>query len=271
MFATGLPPEQVASQFDSVALWTGLIGSIVGIVLSIVAMIFTWVVNKRSDKISDHTIQSLQKIETTVGTLSDNTNGLIKAAWDKMLGSVGQESDSPPEANPSSLPINELAAGIAAEIRSEFETNRDSEGESAASNRIEALEQSLIRLEKTIQNLNEVPIRVSKSVDRLLGKLRELSPEARQLMYSLRHCHLTKDQYRKLSLSNSVLEPAINELRDKALLVPLESREKELVYFFPGGLVKFVEPAMLLLPPSTSEIIELVSSELKKVGYEPAK
>ena len=72
---------------DKIALWAGLISSIVSIVLSIVAIVVAILVNSRSEKVSDQTIKSLQKIESSIERLSGDTSGLIKGAWDTMLAS----------------------------------------------------------------------------------------------------------------------------------------------------------------------------------------
>src|SRR5579864_4569961 len=84
--------EDEMNQAESVAFWVGFIGSMVGIVLSIVAIVFSILVDRRSSRISDHTIQSLQKIESAVERLSSDTRELIKAGWDKMLGNVDKAS-----------------------------------------------------------------------------------------------------------------------------------------------------------------------------------
>jgi len=256
------------SQVEIVALWVGLIGSIVGIVLSIVAIIFTWVVNKRADKISDHTIQSLQKIESAVEGLSSNTNALIKAAWDKMLGNVTAHSE--PSNAIADRDRRELAAGIAAEIKEELGF---SEGpHSVDPETLSRVEQSLERLEAAVQTSTAVRAkanRFSELIDMLLPTLQELSPEARELIAAIRTKHLTATQYR--SLRACVLGHAVGELRDAGLLSPHvgydENMKEGRVYFLPNGLHNVIDAAIALLPPISDETKSSVRQELIRVGY----
>lgn len=74
------------SDVEKIALWVGLISSIVSIVLSIVAIVFAGIVDRSARNVSAQTIKSLQKIESYVERLSSDTTGLIKAGWDRMLG-----------------------------------------------------------------------------------------------------------------------------------------------------------------------------------------
>src|SRR5215472_12657649 len=80
------------SQVDSVALWAGLLSSIVGITLSLVAIVFTWAVNQRSSQVNDAMIKSLQKIESTMEHQAEETTNLIRVAWEKLLGNVGESN-----------------------------------------------------------------------------------------------------------------------------------------------------------------------------------
>ncbi|HEV7685771.1 MAG TPA: hypothetical protein VGQ80_04325 [Acidimicrobiia bacterium] len=77
------------SQLETVSLWAGLISTIVSIVLSIVAILFARDVDRRSMEINSQTIRSLEAIQSTVQRLSDDTGGLIKVAWERMLGTMG--------------------------------------------------------------------------------------------------------------------------------------------------------------------------------------
>lgn len=56
-----------ATDVDKVALWAGLISNIVGIVLSVVAIVFAVLGSLRLEKVTDATIRSLRKIESDVG------------------------------------------------------------------------------------------------------------------------------------------------------------------------------------------------------------
>jgi type II secretory pathway pseudopilin PulG len=77
------------TQVETVGLWVGLVSAIVSIVLSIVAIAFARDVDRRSLEISHQTIRSLEAIQSAVQRLSEDTGGLIKVAWERMLGSMG--------------------------------------------------------------------------------------------------------------------------------------------------------------------------------------
>jgi hypothetical protein len=254
------------SQIEIVALWAGLLSSVVSIVLSVVAIVFTWVVNKRSDQVSDHTIQSLQKIESTVGVLSENTNSLIKGAWEKMLGSVGGDEPAPIH------PTKELAAGIASEIRAEL-TSSTGAAVQMNDERFASLEQSLARLERSIRPARRAPASGEPKVDlfgSLIPLLRALSPTGRELLYAIRARHLTLPQYRALG-EDPMLRPAVSELRDSGLLVPYADHDpsnREPVYYLGKELYKMIEPAMSLVPPPPPEVRVAVETALKRVGYD---
>lgn len=256
---------QTMTQVETVALWAGLLASVVGIVLSVVAMVFTWVVNKRSDQVSDHTIQSLQKIESTVGVLSENTNSLIKGAWEKMLGSVGGDDPTP------APPTKELASGIAAEIRAEL-TSSTGAALQLNQERFASLEQSLARLERSLRPPRAVRSRPDGQVDlfdTLVPALRALSPVARYLLYAIRARHLTLPQYRSLG-EHPALSIAINELRDSGLLVPYADHDRanhDPVYYLGKDLFKVIEPAMSLVPPVPPEVRSVVDEALRSVAY----
>jgi hypothetical protein len=99
------------SQVETVSLWAGLISTIVSIVLSIVAILFARDVDRRSMEINSQTIRSLEAIQSTVQRLSDDTGGLIKVAWERMLGTMGPREPTI-EGN-----IEELLAGLLQEFR----------------------------------------------------------------------------------------------------------------------------------------------------------
>ena len=66
------------TQVETAGLWIGLISGIVSIVLSIVAIAFARAVDRSSRQVTEQTIKSLQKIETEVARLSDDTRELDK-------------------------------------------------------------------------------------------------------------------------------------------------------------------------------------------------
>src|ERR1700685_4034520 len=74
---------------------TGVFSSVVSIVLSVVAIVFARDVDRRSMEVNNETIRSLETIQATVQRLSDDTGGLIKMAWERMLGSVALPSTVP--------------------------------------------------------------------------------------------------------------------------------------------------------------------------------
>lgn len=80
---------------EKVALWIGLLSGAISIALSLVAIVFAILVDKRAKDVSDQTIKSLQKIESAVERQSDDTRELIKAGWDKMLGTVPAKKEHP--------------------------------------------------------------------------------------------------------------------------------------------------------------------------------
>jgi hypothetical protein len=257
---------------EKIALWLGLVSSIVSIVLSVVAIVFARMVDKSARDVSDQTIRSLQKIEGYVERLSSDTTGLIKAGWDRMLGNVG----SPP--NDVSGSAKEMAAGLLAEMRAQLglsETGqRDSHQE--LSKRDEELDDAL----KGMRGALEAQLRTQKRSDRpsevlddVSKRLRSLTPEARALAALIGPGrHLTFDQFQHL-LKDSSLSDAVSELRDEGLLVPLEGYSRIgkpiPVYYFPSGLSDIVRAALLLMPEVDAELRAFVAAELEGVGYKP--
>jgi hypothetical protein len=129
------------SDVDKVALWAGLIGSIVSTVLSIVAIWFAVHVNARSEAVSDQTIRSLQKIESFVQKLSEDTSGLIKAAWDKMLGHIYRAEAAATQISSA----KEIASGLTTELKTELEEKTKPDQPTAPAEITE-------RIEKAIEN-----------------------------------------------------------------------------------------------------------------------
>ena len=237
----------------------------ISIVLSCVALVFAWVVNRRSDKVSDHTIQSLQKIESIVAGLSDNTNGLIKAAWDKMLG-LSLDEGVTQGSSPKSL-----AAGVAAEIRADLSPSMDS-SEKLDDERVARLEKSLERLERSLQPSTASPLRGDRALDVVgfvVRELRDVSPVARELLYALRTRHLTLSEYRRAEI-DPTLRYAVGQLRDAGLLVPfVDAVTKDPVYYLSTIASRAIEPAMSLLPTASPDVRAEVESALSRLGYSP--
>jgi hypothetical protein len=258
---------------EKIALWVGLIASIISIVLSVVAIIFARIVDKSSREVSAQTIKSLQKIESYVERLSSDTTGLIKAGWDRMLGSVGK----PPNAE-ENVSAKEIAAGLLAEMRAELglsETEQHDERH-VSWERGEQLDDAFENIRSSLEAQLRTQTRSdrpSEALDQVLDILRGLSPQARALASLIAsNRHLTFDQFQQL-LKHSELAEAISELRAEGLLVPLEgvSRTGKAipVYYFPPRLSDIVRAATLLLPEVADDLQKFVASELMKVGYQP--
>jgi len=263
------------NQVETVALWAGLIGSIVGAVLGVVAIVFSLWVNQRASEVSDYTIQALQKIESTVERLSQDTNGLIKAAWDKMLSgqrvAVGDDSLG---ANPD-VDAPALAKGIAAELREELRSassgpNRSNvQTEEAISDAVGRLEQAVaMELKRSRQGS------LGAAVDSMVEATQNLSPEAVAVLRAVVGLdagseqggrHLTRSQSRRLSEDATMGQPML-ELRAAGLLVPRTSNNGELVYFAPTRS-ETMRTALLMAPVPSPETQEKVARALKGVGY----
>jgi hypothetical protein len=257
-------------------LWAGLISSVVSIVLSIVATTFAVLVNNRSEKVSDETIRSLQKIESAMERLSEDTSGLIKAGWETMLGSVSGRSHRE-EAPVSTTAAKELASGIVTELQSEIgltdKQQTDIKGEKEGSVLYENIQRAIEGLRETLEGQITAQPRASRpsAVFRKMRQLRNLSPAAQELASYIKGMHLTKSQYR--SLKKGPLADAVGELRRAGVLTPLsghgDAGEELLVYWFPSGQSKILRSALLLLPSRPSDVRDLVKRSLDEVKYVP--
>src|ERR1700737_1894513 len=110
MILSAAPPLAL-TQLETVGLWAGLLSAVVSVVLSLVAIFFARDVDRRSIEISNQTIRSLQTIQATVQRLSEDTGGLIKVAWERMLGTMGAQA---PQIDNN---LQGLLAGLLAEFR----------------------------------------------------------------------------------------------------------------------------------------------------------
>jgi hypothetical protein len=255
---------------DKVALWAGLISSVIGIVLSIVAIVLSVVSNNRATAVNDQTIKSLQKIESAVERLADDSRTLIKAGWDKMLGNFGsgdglnqaqcvQEEPVEIALPPPAVPI--VTEGAAADEAT------------SANERFALLENQLMELRRSLAR----PVREaekgatpSQNVDILTNILSNLSPRAHALFDLLsRSRHLSGTQYAALEKSDIGLE--LRELRQAGLLVQLSGHgvDKERVYWLPTKFSRAAKVATQLAPRISAQLVENVFGELVKVGYSP--
>lgn len=251
------------SDAETVGLWLGIFAGIAGIVLSSVAIWFARSVDDRAKQVNDQTIQSLQKIETTVERLSGDTTGLIKAAWDKMLGQVGYL----PSSEETRTSAERAAAGISAEVRAELADTGDLT--EAEDRRLETLVENIkAALTPQIAALSR-PDRPGAALESTLESLRTLSPEAQELARMITQKHLTWNQYRQLR--QSPLSNALMELRHSGILVPLEgvasSGGKIPVYYFPAHTAKVMRAALELLPDNPATVERTVLSKLQELGY----
>jgi prefoldin subunit 5 len=248
------------AEIEHVALWAGLIASVLGIGLSIVALLFALWTNARADRINNQTINSLQRIESLAEQSSRDVKDLVKTGWDRFVGiGAGQ--------GPSSDAV-QIAAGVALEAQSELSGV-------VPDDRINELERAIGEMRESLTNLLSTEAGASSSpqaASRLRHRIETLSPEALALLRALaERRHLSLMQYRELSRPGSRLSRAVRELRGRRLLVPLRgfSRDgKEIpVYWLPPETAELV-PAMLPLAPETpDEIRAVVESELASVGY----
>jgi len=175
--------------------------------------------------------------------------------------------------NFASLPVQspdmarQVATGITTELRSELE--KDATGQRLSSPEIAArIEQALGQLEKTIENQLQVrrPREVSDDVLGWYDTLSRLSDFARELAVQISRHHLAKNEYERIR--QMPLGPALDELREKGILVPLSGPEKELVYWFPPGEShRAIRPALRMLQRSSSDVRERVSEVLDAAGY----
>lgn len=252
---------------DQVALWAGLIASIVSIVLSFVAIAFAILVDRSSRQVTAQTIKSLQKIETEVERLSGDTREIIKAGWDKMLGSSYPAAASQSDANAA----KELAAGIASELRAELNIPEKTSGPEET--RVMArFDEAIKELESTVAaQIRSEPTndRTGSPIARAEELLRSVSPAARALAERLSSYHLTRQQY--VALSKGPLADALSELRRSGILVPLTGKDdqgKEVpVYYYPPQLTKPLRAVVSVMPSPNGEVRELVTSELKRINY----
>lgn len=258
------------SEVETVALWAGLLTGVASIVLSIVAIVTAFLTDRRTAKVSERTIQALQKIESAVERSSDDTRELIKAAWDKLLGSMDKQV-----AEPSQLSSKAIVEGIAAELREDLKglaQSRQSTDPTSPpeSERINTLVGNLeSSLESLLRRSQEVG-RPGKLLDSIIEAMRALSPEAQAIIKAIYGHHLTRSQYQRL-LESQTLGKAISELRAASLLVPVththKDGTKEPCYYYPSGMSGYIRAGGAVLPPIPTETEKRVLAELHAAGY----
>jgi hypothetical protein len=254
-------------EVEHVGVWVGLAASTIGIVLAVVAILFTYVVNQRSDAVNDATIKALASIESDVDRLGNDMRELIRDAWATMLhpGASGFTAAADQAAS------EEVASGMAAEIKSEVleEQPRDADASKSLERILDSFSQ---RLQEQLQAANVgsgATLSAAQRLNRVVQTISSLSPLALQVVrvISDTYVHLTRAQYKELA--RSPLASAVQELRGAGLLVPLRSQgQSDLVYFFPGALADLVRVAAKLAPgPPSTKVQNLVRETLKSVQY----
>jgi len=249
-------------EVERVALWIGLLGSVVSTSLAVVALAFTYVVNKRSDNVSDQTIRSLERIQGSVQRVSDDTTNLIKAGWDKMLAGLAVPSPQDAELEPA----QEVAAGLRAEIS---ETLRPTDG--AQMDMKDLVDELANNAEDAVKAGALEASDSARAVDRVLSLLDQVSPAARELAKVLAFGprHLKRTEY-QLLMHDPRTSQAVREMRSLGFLTPRVHRYgdgHELVYYFPSRLNRAVRAAFMLRThePEQPDILEALAA----AGYGP--
>jgi hypothetical protein len=257
------------SQLVDVGTWVALITGVIGITLSIVAIWFTFSVESRSRRVTEQMIKSLQKIETAVERSSADTQGLIKVGWDRMLGGMGvptpqDSSEASDSAN------NQIAAGLAEELRSDLVDSGENSASTVDEDRIvQRVKDAILAQLRTNRPSNSS---VSGRVDAWMRSISSLSPTSYELVrLLLSFGHMNRSAYRGLSAKDSTYAEAIDELRRRGILVPLkgegEPRREQPVYWFIPGESAYLRTAFGLTSRNYSEIRHNLEKDLKSVGY----
>jgi len=256
-----------ATDVERVALWAGLISSIVGIVLSVVAIVFAVLGSIRLEKVTDATIKSLQKIESDVANVHEQTSGLLKAGWEKMLVSVGNTNKETPATQ--LIDAKAIAAGLTDEIRSAIERVKEDtdEGKPENSKAWKRFEDTLKEVQTSLaaqMSSMSANARRSASLDeRFLG----LPADAKELAYQIRNRHLSRQEYKKLKSGS--LGDALSALKGAGILIPVsaqkETGEEEQAYWFAS---RELLPTIVLSRPTDGEVQRSVIAELKRAGYQ---
>jgi hypothetical protein len=248
------------TQVETVSLWIGLISAIVSIVLSIVAIMFARDVDRRSMEVSNQTIRSLETIQAAVQRLSDDTGGLIKVAWERMLGTMGP-------ASPGEADLQHLLAGLLGE----FGQNA---AELAPGSGIDDLVRDVgERVRRTTRKSGERDAGPrSWAFNAAVAAIESLSPLAIELLRALDTSrHLTRSQYQQLR-RDPELAMALDELRDQDLLMPFQrrgQRGEETVYGLAPWFHDVIGPALVFTDhesPARAEE-QRVMEALREVGY----
>ncbi|MEA3218518.1 MAG: hypothetical protein QOJ19_4674 [Acidimicrobiia bacterium] len=250
------------SEVETVGLWTGLLSAVVSTVLSVVAILFARDVDRRSMEISGATIRSLESIEATVQRLSDDTGGLIKVAWERMLGSMSPRSAS------ADGDLEALLAGLLGELRADADELAPGSG---VDKLVRDADRRLRRASKSGADRTTAP--GSWAFNAAVQAIDTLSPTAIELLRALLQggAHLTRSQYQELR-RDPELAIALDELRDQDVLMPFQRRGKhgdETVYGLAPWFHDVLGPALVFTRHETPSMPEAqrVARALTEVGY----
>jgi hypothetical protein len=266
-----------SAEVTEVATWVGLITGVAGTVLAVVAIWFAAVVDRRSRETSSLTIQSSQKIESAVERISTDTGGLIRGAWERMLGTVGAPLNQVSDETANKA----IAAGIAAELRAELTVSHPDGNDAPASeaqesdgvhgrsgdNRVAQLDEAIRRMERTLETQLRSREKSRNPVDDGIETLGRLSPTARALVRALANSgHLERAEYQRLRRDPQMNE-ALSQLRGAGLLVPLRGSNEEVVYWIPASNLPSLGAALLTTPPDPTGVRQTVEAALAGAGH----
>jgi hypothetical protein len=265
---------------NAVATWTGLILGISSTVLAIVTIFFTRATDNRATDINNQTITSLQKIETSVERLSQDTNGLIKAAWDKMLE---PQSHSTSEPSSSLVGITDLDEKMT-ELRDEIQAVKEASSGQASSEAIATLQGSITDLHRDMRRgviagdsrssvQSSISSRNRDTVSTLASRLESVSSAAFELCRVLLENGrpLTRSQVK--ALKDSTLSSAVSELIELKILRTVryekagETEAEKMAYWFERGSMRSLETALSLVGRNNRRLYRRVQSQLIDVGY----
>lgn len=261
------------SQLIDVATWIAVIAGVMGIVLAIVAIWFTFAVDRRSRNVTEQMIKSLQRIESSVERSSADTQGLIKVAWDRMLGDVAapeSKAVTEPELDRrTDVQLEQLMAGLTAEVRSELASRRE---ESPALPDVDEIVRRVTEAVQAQFNISRSETgSASSQINDWLNRLRTLSPAALELIrYLGAFGHLTRQQYERLA-AHPRYSTVVEELRKIGALSPfvstVEPEETQPVYWFSRSVGDNLRIAFDLLDPNFREERASLGNVLKEIGY----
>jgi hypothetical protein len=241
----------------AVATWTGVFSSVVSIVLSVVAIVFARDVDRRSMEVNNQTIRSLETIQATVQRLSDDTGGLIKMAWERMLGSVALPSTAPSTVpSRSDGQLEGTLSGLLGEFREDAsELAYGATMEKLAHDMGERMRRAASQRQR--DEADSTPR--SWAFNTVVAAIETMSPLAIEL---LRHFDggqaLTRDQYRRLK-GDPELAAAIDELRDRDILMPFQKRGprgEETFYRIAPWFQDVIGPALVFTGHETASSAE---------------